>query len=445
MFEQSSWYQLLIPKDKLHPQNFREVQEIQNIAKVLLEKYLCKLYDECNNAYMKPRLEYRVLDYKNENIPEEQEYQIIYDESDESLKTSLLQIVADLKKYKLADGSLLGAIEFSGHLFNPLFFSENSNVKIVPCSLNTSEFRFVKHLSEYLKAHQKEMADKWGSIYLLRNQSRGKGMGFFEANNFYPDFILWCVKDGKQFITFIEPHGLKNEGFGCPKIKFCQSVKDIQRRLKDPSVILNSFILSPTAFSQLQWGISEDKMKENHILFQEAENGDGYISELFNLLEKDNALHIRSTREKSSRNTYHQMLISELLRSGENSTRSLEDLVAYWAILNKPQAVAEALENRADVKSWIENYPDMIKDDESIITALHHMIERRMISISKDLKVTLREGIFHKDAQMDAAMAIDAVTVLHQTKPQCFCFAFDKFIPADFLTAARRGDFAYAA
>ncbi|MBO7330133.1 MAG: DEAD/DEAH box helicase family protein [Lentisphaeria bacterium] len=448
LFEQSSWYQLLIPQSKLHPQNFQEIQEIQNIARVLLEKYLCKLYDECNNAYMKPRLEYRVLDYSNENIPEEQEYQIIYDESDESLKTSLLQIVADLKKYKIANGNQLGAIEFSGHLFNPLFFSENSNVKIVPCSLNASEYRFVKHLSEYQKAHQKEIADKWGNIYLLRNQSRGKGMGFFEANNFYPDFILWCIKDGKQFITFIEPHGLKNEGPGSPKIQFCKGVKDIQKRLNDPSVVLNSFILSPTALSQLQWGLSEEQMKENHILFQGAEDGEAYISQLFDLLEKDNVSHIRSNKAKSSRNTYHQTLISELLKSGENNTRSLEDLVACWAVLSKPEAVAEALGNRDDVKSWKENYPDKIKDDESIITALRYMIDRSMISISKDLKVSLRDDCLtnkSNDVKMDAAMAMEAVTILHQTKPQSFCFAFDKFISADFLTAARRGDFAYAA
>ena len=113
--------------------------------------------------------------------------------------------------------------------------------------------------------------------------------------------------------------------------------------------------------------------------------------------------------------------------------------------MSKPETVAETLGNRDDVKSWKENYPDKIKDDESIITALRYMIDRSMISISKDLKVTLRNGVFHKDAQMDAAMAMEAVTILHQTKPQSFCFAFDKFIPTDFLTAAQRGDFAYAA
>ena len=86
-------------------------------------------------------------------------------------------------------------------------------------------------------------------------------------------------------------------------------------------------------------------------------------------------------------------MISELLKSGENNTRSLEELVACRAVLSKPETVAETLGNRDDVKSWKGNYPDKIKDDESIITALHYMIDRSMISISKDLKVTLRNGV----------------------------------------------------
>ncbi len=30
-------------------------------------------------------------------------------------------------------------------------------------------------------------------LYLLRNLSKGRGVGFFEAGNFHPDFILWLL------------------------------------------------------------------------------------------------------------------------------------------------------------------------------------------------------------------------------------------------------------
>ncbi|MXX40885.1 MAG: hypothetical protein F4Z85_22985, partial [Gemmatimonadetes bacterium] len=45
-------------------------------------------------------------------------------------------------------------------------------------------------------------------VFLLRNLSRGAGVGFFETSGFYPDFILWIKKERKQHIVFVEPHGM---------------------------------------------------------------------------------------------------------------------------------------------------------------------------------------------------------------------------------------------
>ena len=53
--------------------------------------------------------------------------------------------------------------------------------------------------------------------------------GFFEAGNFYPDFLLWLVKDGKQHLAFVEPHGLQHEGPGHKKIEFHQVIKASRR------------------------------------------------------------------------------------------------------------------------------------------------------------------------------------------------------------------------
>ena len=285
----------------------------------------------------------------------------------------------------------------------------------------------------------------------MRNKSKS-GIGFFEADNFYPDYILWLDTPGRQYISFIDPKGLTRVPWDSPKILFSQKIKERQAQMEQPTdkqIVLNSFIMSgtPAANLKMWWpGKSVEDWNARNVFCLDDET---CVEKMFEKILKDDNIsavsYIRSNKAKSSRNTYHQTLISELLKSGENNTRSLEDLVACWAVLSKPESVAEALGNRDDVKSWKGNYPDKIKDDESIITALRYMIDRSMISISKDLKVTLRNGIFHKDAQMDAAMSTEAVTILHQTKPQSFCFAFDKFISADFLTAARRGDFAHAA
>lgn len=80
-------------------------------------------------------------------------------------------------------------------------------------------------------------------LFLLRNQSRGKDVGFFETGNFHPDFILWTLIDRKQYAIFIEPHGLLHEGLTGEKVLFRKRIKDVEQRPKDSTVILNSFIL----------------------------------------------------------------------------------------------------------------------------------------------------------------------------------------------------------
>lgn len=41
----------------------------------------------------------------------------------------------------------------------------------------------------------------------LRNMSRGKGVGFFEAGNFHPDFIRWMVIGGYSHDGLDNEHG----------------------------------------------------------------------------------------------------------------------------------------------------------------------------------------------------------------------------------------------
>ncbi|MFZ0209511.1 MAG: hypothetical protein WAL59_25940 [Roseiarcus sp.] len=110
-------------------------------------------------------------------------------------------------------------------------------------------------------------------MYLLRNLSKGRGVGFFEAGNFHPDFILWRIVGDRQFIAFIDPKGIRNLGFKDPKIQFYQTLKDIERRLGDPSVTLSSFIISnaPSHMMRLLWAVEKRDMDERNILFQDED------------------------------------------------------------------------------------------------------------------------------------------------------------------------------
>jgi len=152
--------------------------------------------------------------------------------------------------------------------------SKNSKIQITPASLNESEFHFIEDLKGYLKT------DNIGSeVYLLRNESRGKGIGFFEAGNFYPDFLLWQIKDGKEYLAFIEPHGLQHEGPGIKKIQFHKTIKEIQDRLNESGVTLNSYIVSTTRFSKLNWGLSIDDLADMNVFFM-IDNKDNYIKNI---------------------------------------------------------------------------------------------------------------------------------------------------------------------
>jgi hypothetical protein len=178
----------------------------------------------------------------------------------------------------------LKTVRFPNHLYQPLFHAKkNGLITIMPVALNESEYSFVEHLSTYCTGKKEDFAAKGMELFLLRNQSRGKGIGFFEAGNFYPDFILWILHGGKQYVTFIEPHGLLHgSGPQDPKIQFHQRIKEIEERCRqqDPNIVLNSFVLSWTPFAQLHWGWSKEVMKENHVfLMQEAPLG-GYVAEM---------------------------------------------------------------------------------------------------------------------------------------------------------------------
>ncbi len=109
--------------------------------------------------------------------------------------------------------------------------------------------------------------------------------GFFEANNFFPDFILWLVIGDKQYVSFIDPKGLRQiHGLQDPKIQLHKSIKTtIQVKLNDPNIELNSFIISNTPYNQLTHWKGQESLEDfntNHILFQK-EQKHFYIQKIF--------------------------------------------------------------------------------------------------------------------------------------------------------------------
>ena len=114
---------------------------------------------------------------------------------------------------------------------------------------------------------------KYRNALCLRNLSRGRGVGFFEAGNFHPDFILWLLVGDRQQVMFVDPKGIRQVGVDDPKVHFYKTVKEIEARLGEPNIALNSFLISKTPSHEMekQWGIDKTAMLKRNILFQKED------------------------------------------------------------------------------------------------------------------------------------------------------------------------------
>lgn len=282
-----NWYALYLPESRLNPTSFGEVLLLQQVASELLKRYCDHFYNYCKRKYIEPRLELRELTEDDENIPKEDSYRLLVDGDEEQVIQGVQQMKKELKQNKddLLKIGDLSACNFRKHLFQPLFHVRpGGKIKILPVVLGKSEYRFVTDLKTWCDEQKNALEKDNTEIFLLRNMSRGKGVGFFEAGNFHPDFILWMLAGGKQFVTFIEPHGLRHEGPASEKILFYKRIKDVEQRLNDPSVVLNSFILSWSSVSQLNWGKTREELENMHVLFM-TDDRDKYLDKLFARLE----------------------------------------------------------------------------------------------------------------------------------------------------------------
>jgi len=277
LLRDGSWYTLLVPKDLMSLNRFASVSVWNAMALELLKKYCTRLFGYKRDEFIKPRLHVVELDEGHANLPGTDEcYTVTVDASETQLIADIEQLKADIEKErrakthkKLLDGVQLKACILGNHLYQPLLSVKSGGaVSVSPVALNESETEFVSAFMGWLGRNEARLAEQKTSIYLLRNKSRGSGIGFFEAGNFYPDFILWAVTGKQQNVVFVEPHGISHEGTGHAKVQFHKTIKDIEGRLKDPHLRLESAIVTPTDFAAVQdrrW--TRKDWADNHVFF----------------------------------------------------------------------------------------------------------------------------------------------------------------------------------
>ena len=239
------------------------------------------------------------VDANDSNFFDEYTVEVRQDKTEwiEKLKELREQILSgNLENDFSLNTNLIQAIMFDRHLYFPLLCLKERTesgrkwnadpdtneplIKISPVALNRGETKLVTDIRKYYYENKNGgLAGK--EVYLLRNESR-KGIGFFEASNFYPDFILWVNDAQKQHVTFIDPKGIRNlKGFEDPKIQLYNLLKsDVEPSLNDENIILDSYIVSNTRYDEVGWWsrFDEQKFIDNHVIFQDDSK---YIQTLF--------------------------------------------------------------------------------------------------------------------------------------------------------------------
>jgi hypothetical protein len=261
-----SWYKLLIPEEELQftgSDDFKRILRWQEIAATLLKKYCEAFFSAQQTKWESAHSEYTELSEEDYGLVREADgtqgylFNIDKDEHLDVLE-KLKQLKEAVKGGKLKDleakQSVLTSFNFVRHLYGPLIhIAGTSGVQVAPVHLNDGEKDFVCDLREFYHSHEAFFEGK--ELYLLRNQSKGKGLGVHtDKSPFYPDFILWLVVAGKQYVTFVDPKGIRNiNGLKDHKIQFHKTVKNVEAQLADKDVVLNSFIVSTTPYADGGW------------------------------------------------------------------------------------------------------------------------------------------------------------------------------------------------
>lgn len=296
----SSWYTLYSRAADVTFDSFEKLKKLQDLFEVLLYNYMEKFYKTLQHLYESGHQTRKFLDAST--FPTEYEFQLKDDDVGNAWMVRLKELQGLIAnrdipaiKNKWSNGDLI-ALLFDYHLYEPLFYVEKGKhlpFRLRPISFDSSsELQFMRDLEAFYKdeknAHYFENVD----LYLLRNPAnKSQGVGFAQAGNFYPDFLLWLVDKttNRQSLTFIDPKGIRNIPLEDAKFNFAKECKQLEAQINqgnDTPVILNSFILSDTPWTDpIVQQHSKEEWHAKHVFFLE-DGAENYLSQIFTIIRK---------------------------------------------------------------------------------------------------------------------------------------------------------------
>jgi hypothetical protein len=292
-----NWYTLYIPQTAMQINSIADVKRQEDILIRLLQDYTDRFYKVLKTAYEGQF--YDVVEVQADDALLLKTYHFDIEDSDsgQEYQTKIKALQTLIKNGKLDEAAKwqagqMVAICFDKHLYQPLFWDNETELplKMRPVVFDApSEVNFVRDLEAYCKTDAGKSFLNNRSLYLLRNaDDKAKGLGFATAGNFYPDFLLWIVEhdSDKQWLTFVDPKGIRQEDLSGPKFQLYTEIKRIEESLGDSSITLNTFILSATPYVNLlnvAGKYTKTELEERHLLFMEN-SGLKYIEKLFSIV-----------------------------------------------------------------------------------------------------------------------------------------------------------------
>ena len=278
-------YSLVADDSVIKPKSYSAGDRLHEVVVSILRKYMDKFYRVQRERWDSRNMVYEKIDREDANF---QDYTLRISRDENELIKAIEELLREGERIYKEETDDLPNVYFDRHLYQPLLIEQGDKVKSTPPGLKASERQFVKDMREYCRLQKNGfLADK--EIYLLRNLSRGKGIGFFENTGFYPDFILW-IKDAQgQRIVFIEPHGMLNAPSyeHDDKVQLHERLPEFAEKIGEQNgylnITLDSFIVSGTPHHEL-WNMYGDlswdlqRFAQAHILFPEQGENYDYIA-----------------------------------------------------------------------------------------------------------------------------------------------------------------------
>ena len=279
------------------PTSLAELERLEGLVLTLLRKYIAKFYSIIQKRWNEKRVQLKQLDENDANFTDWSVY-IPRNEANET-EPRIERLMESGRIYEsglttLSEVYNVYNVYNDRHLYQPLLTIDTTDSvwRTAPPFLEASEKHFVEDLHSYVH-QQSETALASKKTFFLRNQSRGKGIGFYQNEGFYPDFILWITEGMKQRIVFIEPHGMVHEPIHeyNSKITLFKRLREISnQRFRGEHVHMDAFIISTTDFADLRRrypNMNRQDFEAWHILFPNSDDLT-YLSPIFEEIPLEN-------------------------------------------------------------------------------------------------------------------------------------------------------------